>query len=298
MKENKLDHTIKVGFCVAYDWALLQNSVPRIYPWADSICLSIDKHRKTWAGKSYEFDEQAFKAWVKSVDTANKISVYEDNFSLPSLTPIENDNRQRTLMADFMGQGGWHVQIDSDEYFLDFEGFVHYLKQLRGSSHVNICCNWISLIKKVKGGFLYVKQPGNNFETMPFATRQPKYENARRNGYFNHISPFFVIHETWARGEEELWAKLNSWGHKNDFHKESYFALWKSLDASNYRYVVNFHPIQPDVWPALAFGEGETVTEFIDNLQKSRPFFIPSTALYLKNSRNLSRLRAILQKLS
>src|SRR6478609_6414773 len=109
------DKIIKVGFCVAYDWHLLKRSVPLIYPHADVICLSVDKNSKSWGGEKYSFDKRAFREFVSAIDTQNKIDVYEDDFSLPQLSAMENDTRQRNLMAKRMGAGGWHIQIDSDE---------------------------------------------------------------------------------------------------------------------------------------------------------------------------------------
>jgi hypothetical protein len=36
---------------------------------------------------------------------------------------MENETRERMMIAQRMGEGGWHVQVDSDEYFLDFGTF-------------------------------------------------------------------------------------------------------------------------------------------------------------------------------
>ncbi|NJL12532.1 MAG: hypothetical protein HC913_05720 [Microscillaceae bacterium] len=130
---------------------------------------------------------------------------------------------------------------------------------------------------------------------MPFATNRPDYHNARRNGHFNHLSPFFVLHETWARGEEELRRKINSWGHDNDFiDKESFFRLWQVLDDYNYRFIKNFHPLQGEVWPALDFCKGRTIEEFLDNFPPLR-FPLSRFGLFLRNNRNMARLRQILK---
>ena len=295
---------IKVGFCVAYDWDLLKKSLPRVYDYADSICLSIDKNRRSWSGNKYNFDETAFQQFLIEIDKTKKIKIYEDDFSLLNLSPIENDNRQRMLMAEFMGKGGWHIHVDSDEYFLDFKGFRSYLLSLNANptgneKPINICCNWISLIKKLASGYLYVNNPIGNLETMPFATNCPVYTNARRNGHFNHISPFFVLHETWARNEEELWQKLNSWGHNDDFiNKKSYFNLWKVLDEFNYIYIKNIHPLKPDAWQKLAYVKGVEIEDVIKNIINEKPLNISPSYLFWKNARNWQRIKALLNKLS
>src|SRR5258708_4386503 len=213
---------IKVGFCVAYDWHLLKKSLPLIYDRADKICVSIDKNRTSWSGLRYTIDEQEFHTFLAQIDKHRKIDLYEDVFYIPELTPIENDNRQRKLMSDRMRSGGWHIQIDSDEYFLDFEGFINYLRKINPSPSgsekpLNVCCHWISIFKKLPSGYIVVDNSEGVWETMPFATNRPEYLNARRNSHFNISSPFFVLHETWARTLDELKRKLNSWGHNNDF---------------------------------------------------------------------------------
>lgn len=287
---------IKVGFCVAYDWELLKNSIPCIYKEADEICLSIDRERTSWSGTRYHFDEQAFAEFVKSVDTDQKIRVYEDTFYDPKKSPIENDNYQRNKMAEFMGKGGWHVQIDSDEYFLNFEGFVQYLQGFNLSAKAfNICVNYISLIKRTPTGYLCTMNDNNRYEFMPMATNVPEYYNARRNGHFNIQSPFFAIHETWARSETELWNKMNSWGHSKDFHKESYYNLWKALDADNAKYIRDFHPINASIWQSLqhvtASNAGDVMNYFAQNPPKT-----DKLGLFLKNNRLFQRVKSILIK--
>src|SRR5947209_19632592 len=124
-KMNK--RPIKVGFCVAYDWNLLRYSLPAVYNHADVICLSVDKNRKSWTGRSYSFDSDRFHEFLRANDPLKKIRLYEDDFSISTLSPMENEVRQRNLIAEFMGKDGWHIQLDTDEYFNDFRGFVSYL---------------------------------------------------------------------------------------------------------------------------------------------------------------------------
>lgn len=297
---------IKTGFCVAYDWEYLKTSIPRVYDSSDIICVAIDSNRKTWSGRSYEIDEEAFNDFIRTVDTRRKIVLYEDEFSLPELNARENCNRHRTMIAEKMGQGGWHVQVDADEYFLDFSGFTNYLRSLEHNptgkeKPFNVLANWIPVVKKVTGGFLYVDFKSNLPESAPFATTRPNYERARHNGYFNKISPYFVIHETWARDEEQLWLKLNNWGHASEEletkeKRKKYFEFWKNLNATNYRRYYNVHPATPLSWPALAFGAGETFDEFIGNLDP--PVFpLSEQQIRSRNNRNLARLRHLKKRL-
>ncbi|EMR03695.1 hypothetical protein [Cesiribacter andamanensis] len=297
---------IKVGFCVAYDWELLKTSLPLVYPYADRICLSLDKDRKSWAGNHFEFNEHKFNGFLKEIDKDNKILLIEKDFSDTCRTTRENCNLQRTAMAEALGTGGWHIQIDADEYFLDFENFVNYLKKLHPcptgkEKPFNVLANYVPLIKQVNGGFLYVDFLNSIPESAPFATTSPKYERARHNGYFNMISPFYVVHETWARNEDDLWFKINNWGHSSEeLHevkkRKSYFDLWKALDENNYFYVRNFHPAVPVAWPALDFQMGTTAAEFIDNFKVPK-FPVSDFQISLRNSRNIARLKMLYYKM-
>jgi len=290
---------IKTGFCVSYDWEFLKNSLPRVYESSDVICLAIDKNRRSWSGEKYDIEDDKFYAFVESIDKDKKIILYEDDFSLSSLDSRGNCNRQRMMIANRLGIGGWHVQVDSDEYFLDFKGFTEYLIQLNpnpsgAEKPFNVLANWIPLIKKLDEGFLMVDFGGELPEMAPFATTCPNYERARHNGYFNRLSPFYVLHETWARGEAELWYKINNWGHASEElsaqeQKMSYFEWWKSLNVSNYQMAQNVHPANPPEWPALTLEKGANIDELIDHM-KAPIFPLSSFRLAVRNNRNIARI--------
>jgi hypothetical protein len=288
---------IKIGFCVAYDWELLKISVPRVYDHADIICFTLDKNRISWSGKPFEFDTPAFYQWVEQMDVQKKVRILEDNFYIENLSALENDNRQRTMMAQLMGKGGWHVQIDADEYFLDFKSFKEYLLKINQAptgeeKPVNICANIIPLIKKTEEGYLYINNPRNCYEEFPVATNLPVYLAARRNGHFNILSTSFVVHQTWARGEVDLWNKLNSWGHNNDFiSKESYFELWKVLDKYNYVYIKDFHPIVGKNWQALGYIPRVKIEEAIEWLRTEGQLTVDQSYLLKRNNKVLQLLR-------
>lgn len=295
-------NVIKVGYCVSYDWELLKKSIPRVYAHADVVCLALDKDRKSWSGNGFEFDDEAFYSFVQSIDTDKKIILYEDCFSIPDLNARQNCNRHRTMIAEKMGKGGWHIQIDSDEYFLDFKSFVQYLKSLHPNPtgdekplNVNVCL--IPLLKQTPEGYLFVDFKSAIPENAPFATNKPEYLRARNNGHFSVLSPFFVIHETWSRNEAALWFKINNWGHASEELEEakarqSYFELWKALDNRNYKYIHDFHPATASTWPALGYCPGETIDEFIHNFQVPE-FPLSRFSLFLKNNRNIARLKSL-----
>jgi hypothetical protein len=290
-----MKEAIKVGFCIAYDWYLLEHALPLIYADADQICLSIDRDRISWSGARYAFDEDGFRALLKRIDIDGKIKLLEDNYHLSDLSPMANEVRQRNCIAEFQGKGGWHIQLDCDEYFYDFKGFVHYLRAFPQTGRaLNICCPWITLYKQVADGFLYVDPVDKKkIEYMQIATRCPVYEYGRRNGFFNVYTNFAIIHQSWARDRKEIQAKINNWGHALDFDKDRYFSFWDSLNSSTYKEASDFHFLQPAVWPKLSFVNGRSVPELMKNFGSVHFPSLSKVDLLLKNSLWVSRLKKL-----
>lgn len=250
---------IKVGFLVSYDYKYLENSLLRVYPYADYIAIAVDKERKTWNGETFDIPISFFE-WIKEIDTKNKIHIYEDIFSVSELTPMECETRERNMLAQFMGSGGWHVQVDSDEYFFDFGGFCNYLRSLDINRKVNIFGRWITIFKQNGNDFFLVKTN----ETFPVATNTPQYIYARMTDKNNNLyTDYQVLHQSWARDDDEILQKLRNWGHKNDFDIESYYNFWKNIDKCTYRYARSFHPLDPWLWPSLEYFEATNINELI-----------------------------------
>lgn len=298
---------IKTGFCVSYDWEFLRTSLPRVYKSSDSICLAVDINRLTWGLRPFAFDQDAFYSYVQALDVDKKVIVYEDEFAVKGSDKRENCNRHRTMIAEKLGPGGWHVQVDSDEYFLDFDGFVDYLKELNPNptgkeKPFNVLANWIPLYKRLGSGYLYVDFQNKLPEMAPFASTRPNYERARHNGFFNRISPFYVVHETWARSEEDLWFKINNWGHaseelKDPNFREQYFEQWKETNETNYAEFKNIHPANAGEWPALSYGEGRSIEDFLANL--SPPVFpLNKRKIRWRNNRNIARVKHFFRRFS
>src|SRR4051812_17253945 len=142
---------INLGICVAYDWHYLALSLPPLYEISDSICLSVDRRGKSWSGTNFEFDKDAFLRLIEQIDKDKKIEVFEEDFYKASLSPRENELRQRHLMAEKMGLGGWHVQLDADEVLLEPTLFVQLLRKYEHVKYaVTIRAVWIHLFKKVE----------------------------------------------------------------------------------------------------------------------------------------------------
>ena len=284
---------IKVGFCVAYDWEMLRISLPIIYKDADIICLSLDSHFISWSGEQFYFEETAFQEFINKTDTEKKIKVYRDNFHLRELSPMENEARQRNLIARFLEKGGWHVQLDCDEYFLQFSDFVSQLQSMnRLDKRFNVCCPLVNVFKKVSGGYLFIDPlTEKEVEYIQIATLEPNYLYGRRNDYFNVYVNYTIIHQSWARSEDEIRCKIENWGHHKDFDIDTFFKRWINLNETNYQEWKNFHPINPPVWPALALFKTDTLQKFIDTFDVSVFPRMNYWQRLFKNSLLISRIK-------
>ena len=288
---------IKVCICVAYDWAYLKYSLPLIYPYADSICISLDKDLMSWSGNSFFFDKEAFNEFINGIDNEGKIILYEDNFHLPGLLPIQNECRQRLLMTEQLGEGGWFFQIDADEYFLNFKDFVAYLRNTKIKRKVNITCPFIEIYKQDQEGYFLIDvESPLNLRFINMATNAPKYDYGRVNGYFNIKTNFFVLHNTMARTTDEVYEKIKNWGHSHEVNKEEVFSQWKNIDKRNYQEYKNFHPLSPSAWPSLKFIDAANIEELGDKIKEADLYHLSRKTLLLQNSLFISRSKALFKK--
>lgn len=233
---------------------------------------------------------------MTSFDEEKKIEIYEDDFCIPEMSNMENETRERNLLSNKMGKGGWHIQLDTDEYFLNFREFVYFLKdimplQVFYNEPVCVCTQLVTLFKKTKNGFLFIKSK----ETAPVATRYPYYTKARAIGQNILITNFEILHQSWARDEEEIKEKLDNWGHKKDFNTKSYFNFWNVCDEHNYQYYNNFNPVDKKLWKQLYRGEALSIPDFIltyKNNSCTVDYKYKYHPLYPKKNNFLNRLKA------
>ncbi|RZK12503.1 MAG: hypothetical protein EOO46_02940 [Flavobacterium sp.] len=276
---------VNVGFLVSYDYKYLKQSIPLVYEASDRIVLALDIESRTWSGNKFTIDNDFFE-WIKNFDVDNKIEIYRDDFFDPNLNAIQNDTRERTMLAEFFGKGNWYIQLDADELFVNFKGFVAYLranpKYLINpeKNKVQLFLFFVNLFKKLPDGYLYVEKP---FETATVATNYIGYKNARISKFRKIYLPFFIVHNTWARENEEIYFKLNNWGHNKDFDVEKYFAFWKNIDSSNYTEFKNVHPLAPEKWRSLGLCPTNDINEVVSFFENSKILNVSSLYIWGKN---------------
>lgn len=253
---------IHVGFLLSYDYENLKKAIPPVYQAADAIFIAEDKEYRTWSGKKFEVDP-SFYEWLRGIDSQNKIEIYRDDFYLPELSPIENDTRERIMLSNKMGIGNWLVQVDADEYFLDFPKFVKTLRKydrfLKNPERnpVQISGFYINMFKFIDDGLLYV----NHLNKVLLATNYPSYLYARQTKKRIIYTDNLVMHECVARSERDLMTKFTNWGHALDFDIAEYVKKWKSVNKYNYKEMENFFYLDPNGWKSLDYIESKDLEE-------------------------------------
>ena len=274
---------IHVGFLLSYDYELLKIALPPVYKSSDRIFIAIDQDYLTWSGNKFTV-EPSFFDWLKEFDVDHKIELYFDTFYVPNLTTTQMDTRERKLLSDKMGIGNWLIQIDSDEYFIDFEGFVkqikkydHYLDQPE-KHKIQIAAFWVIIYKYTENGILYVDKPMKSI----FATNYPNYKAFRRTNERVIYLDSLVLHESVSRTEEELRYKLKNWSH-NTHVNNSFLDKWLKVNESNYKEYSDFYYIEPSRWKTLDYFPTKNIEEINQLAQKSKNLRITKTYLFFKN---------------
>lgn len=274
---------IHVGFLFSHDYEKLKLSIPPVYSAADKIFIAIDENYLTWSGNKFEVDLSFFE-WLENFDTEKKIEIYRDNFYVPSLTEIEMDSRERHLLSLKMGVGNWLIQVDSDEYFYDFEKFVSDLRKYDSyldnpeKNKIQIAAFWIILYKYTENGILYVDKPLKAI----FATNYPNYNCARRTNARVIYTDNIVLHESLSRTEKELRFKLENWGHKSQVNA-GFIDKWVKVNETNYSQLRDFYYIEPERWKKLAFFPSRDLKDIKEFTKSSKVLQISPVFLALKN---------------
>ena len=263
---------------MSHDYEYLRWSIPAVYEHADSITLAVDKDCRTWHGKEFSISDDFFD-WLKAFDVQSKIKIYRDDFYVSSLLPLENDTRERNMLAEFMGRDeGWHIQVDADEVFVDFKSFVDSLSKVEKSRFLleqtlMICADYVGLLKSLpSGGILQEKEKGWYF---PVATNRPYYSAVRNIDSSIEIkTQSRILHLWYGRTREEVIKKIANTGHnhkKDKFYQcpELYMKLWDFLDEQTCPFFKALHPAFFDSGFKLSYCKYGDVHELIDLCKQS-----------------------------
>lgn len=274
---------IQVGYLVSYDYEMLKISLPTIYNHADTVFLAIDINRNTWNGGNFTIKDCFFK-WLRDFDVDKKVVLYEDCFYIKGLTTMQCEIRERKMLSEKMGIGNWLIQIDCDEYFVDFKKFVKDLRKYNFyienplKKPIQIAAFWLILYKYTPDGILYVDQPAKAI----FATNNPQYVGGRRiKGqviYTNNI----VLHESLSRTEEELRFKFENWGHNTDINND-FLKKWIKVNQNNYKEYSDLYYIEPERWKKLDYFPTKDMNKIKEIVEISKSLNISKKRLLFRN---------------
>ena len=274
---------IHVGFLLSYDYEKLKMSIPLVYKHSDRIFIAQDENNLTWSGNEFKVDDSFF-SWLKEIDIDNKIEIYKDNFYIPHLSAIQNDTRERHMLSLKMGIGNWLIQIDSDEYVLNFEDFTkalrkynHYLDNPK-KTPVQISGFHIDIYKYLEDGILYVKDTCK----VLLATNYPNYKLARQTRERVIYVDTYVLHESLARTEEELQVKLNNWGHNHELNS-TFLEKWRSANSKNYKQIKDVFYLTGKQWSTLGFIKGNNIHDFTNKIHELDITELDKNFIFKKN---------------
>ncbi len=230
---------------ISYDWLYALDAIESYYAIADEIILGIDKESLTWAGNKVVIPPEFF-ACIEGLDKDKKIKIISDYFCT-ELNPMDNDIRERTILANSCKEGNWVVQIDSDEVIQNQEEFRDQI--LSAPKDCQVRMTWKTLFKRLPEGDLYIS-PHTETTTVASMDRH-SFVSARVTNQKAFTIKGFLLHNSWGRTELELYTKLTNWGHAFDFPVNQYFEFWKGVNAENYSTFKNFHPLDQVSWKEL-----------------------------------------------
>lgn len=274
---------IQVGFLMSYDYELLKKSIPPVYEHADTIFLALDHKKRTWSGNYFEVDASFYK-WIKEIDVKNKIEIYEDDFYVSSLEGMQNDTRERFMLANKMGIGNWLIQVDSDEIFIDFKKFVKKLRKYDSfldnpkRNPIQFAGFHINVYKYLDEGMLYINKPTK----LLLATNYPNYKYAKNTKSRIIYDDTYILHEGLARTEEELLLKLDNWSHKHDINA-TFLEKWRMANKDNYHEIKDVFYLDASIWPELGYFPTSNLDAIKEMLYDDSSLAISKTKILSKN---------------
>ena len=205
------------------------------------------------------------------------------SFYVEGFTTMQCEVRQRKMLSEKMGIGNWLIQLDADEYFLDFKAFIDtlrqydsYLKQPK-NNQIQFSTFLVNIYKQVEGGFLYIDEATKCMT----ATNYPSYKTGRNTKKRIIYTKHLMFHETLSRDEKELEFKFNNWGHKGETNP-FFMEKWKSASKDNYKDLTDLFYLEPHKWKKLNYAKGETILEALTNFPASN--FAPTNFFLFKKN--------------
>lgn len=265
-----------VGFLVAYDYALLQSSIPLVYAEANRIVLSVDEHWLTWSGQPFSIKKD-FYDWLAEIDTEHKIVWEKGNYADTSKNPLENETLQRNDMFRNHPGYDWYIQLDADEYFVSFAAFTTWLNSIEVQNPTGVSVHWKTIFKIHENNYFLV---AGKSERISVCTNFPHYSKARFSESWElKESAFVLVHQSWGRTKYDVIKKLTNWGHRDDFNHTAFLEKWKRCNKFTYALYRYFHPLHAPIWPYLEKVQADSIPALIEHYRRQPPVEQPVPTL-------------------
>ena len=265
------------AYILAADPAWIEASIQSYYDIVEQIVVCYDRDRLGWTGAPIAVDECIDR--VRAIDVDGKVRLLGGSYYRPGSSPMENDTNQRQHALAAAGErADWVVELDTDEVMPDARYFARRLEEIPEQYHA---CFWPMRVMFKQVSSTRFLEVSTRFRTLcweypgPVAcrptvrltharrTRSPAWTFSVRYSLWNVLNRTSVranasipadktvVHLSWARSPEEIKRKVRGWGHSLDFDTEAYVRdVWGHAET-RWRSYRNFHPVEPNTWPAL-----------------------------------------------
>jgi hypothetical protein len=252
--------------------AWLEESVQSYYELVHRIVVSYDKSGLSWTGLPLPIDDCLTR--LKSLDVHGKLDFRPGDYARTGRHPMENDTYQRQRALQQASDGAdWVIQLDTDEVVANLGLFRESLMEadageydalayparwlyqrisadffLEGSSRL-----WRRLASypgpvavRAGVGLRHGRQGGTKLYAVGFSHEDlPLYflppAPVRKVISFNDA----ILHFGWIRSDDEMAAKLTSWGHAHDRDWSGPLRRWRRA-ARHPLLTAALTPLQPE----------------------------------------------------
>lgn len=216
-----------------------------------------------------KFKNTTNKNILKKSKYFNKIELIEGEWEL-------DENERNTCLERARAEGYDYLIIQDADEFYTKKGYENNIADIISNPNWDLFVTpWYSFWKNLD----YVIEPNEGSEIIdfPFAIKcnsDVKFVQSRTtNAKKSYRLPGICYHLSYVLTDEEVYRKINTWGHAKDFDTFSWYRRkWLKWNENT----TNLHPLYPDMWKRAVRFKGELPDE-LDG------FEAPEVTLYQSN---------------
>lgn len=147
-----------------------------------------------------------------------------------------NEADQRNSGQEYLSGYDWIIVLDPDEFMLDadWDNLVRHLEDAPMEAYV-------TGIQYTYWKTGYVIEPPEDYKQIIAVRPSVRFTDKRVVDTAWGYAPVQLHHMSWARTDEEVWRKINSYGHATEFDTLQWFSeVWQS------ERLTNLHPLTPE----------------------------------------------------